>query len=418
MNLPTFFREHRIVLFLFCAAVLLRYAVFLSIPPLSGGGHDYELYGAAAERLLTAHTFGDNPFLAPGWPIMLSVIYALFGNGWFLLGLIQSVFGALLVVGVYLVGSHIFNPRTGLYAGILALFWPPLLLLVPTYGDHATFYSVLFLFGIFFFFRGMREGKIVLAGISGILLAWGALTKAIGLYIPVMLIAWLIMSAISQPQGLRSLRQAFLPLLAFAVLFASPIALWSYRNVDVFHKISPQKSATEAPFVNKTIEKVAFTPYYARLLVLPFSPSHVSVGVEGVQKFFLIPHNLYVLDASSPVSYVALMQGLVSEDARAISSREWTILGAKVIITIFHIVVVILGILGMLLLPSKTMGGLVALSLLYVLGTSIAVGSLYGDNFRSISPLPSFLVPLMPFLIVFAAALFLRIKKWASLSPS
>ena len=415
MNLLHFFHKHRVILLLFCIAVLIRYATFLVFPPLTGGGHDYRLYSAVAEHLLTAHAFGDNPFLAPGWSIMLSVIYALFGNGRFLLGFVQSVLGALLVVGVYLVGSRIFDSRTGLYASILALLWPPFLLLVPTYGDHLTFYSVLFLFGIFFFFRGMRQGRIVLSGISGILLAWGALTEAIGLYVPIMLIAWLILSSISRPQGLRSLRQAFVPLLVFAVLFVSPIALWAYRNAAVLHKLSPQTSTMEAPFINKRIEKDAFTPHYARMLVLPFSPSHIAVGIEGMQKFFLIPYNLSILDASSPVSYIAITRELISKNIRAISSREWTILGIKVIVTIFHIAVVILGLLGILLLPSETMGGLIALLLLYVLGTSIGVGSLYADNFKSISPLAGFFVPFMPFLIVFAVALFFRIKERASL---
>lgn len=415
MNQFHFFRKHRVVLLLFCAAILIRYAIFLSFPPLASGGHDYELYGAVAEHLLTAHSFGNNPFLAPGWSIMLSVIYALFGNGWFLLGLLQSVLGALLVVGVYLVGSRVFNQRTGLCAGILALFWPPFLLLIPAYGDHATFYSVLFLFGVFFFFRGMREGRIGLVGISGILLAWGALTEAIGLYIPIMLIAWLIVSSIFQPHGLRSLRQVSVSLIVFVVIFVSPIALWAYRNAMVLHKLSPQTSTMEAPFVNKRIEKDAFTPYYARLLVLPFSPSHLAIGIEGMQKFFLIPYNLSILDASSPVSYIAITQELVSRNIRAISSREWAILSTKVIVTTLHIVIIISGILGMLLLPTEALGGLVGLLLLYVLGTSIAVGSLYADDFRSISPLAGFLVPLMPFLIVFASALFLRIKERATL---
>lgn len=411
MNQPDFFRKHRVVLLLFCIAVLIRYAAFLSFPPLAGGGHDYKLYDAVAEHLLTAHNFGNNPFLAPGWSIMLSIVYALFGNGWFLLGLVQSIFGALLVAGVYLVGSRIFNPRTGLYAGILALFWPPFLLLVPAYGDHATFYSVLFLFGVFFFFRGIREGKIGLIGISGILLAWGALTEAIGLYIPIMLIVWLIVSSIFQPHGLRFLRQASVPLFVFVIFFVSPVALWAHRNVAVLHEVSLQTPTTGAPFVNKRIEKDAFTAYYARLLVLPFSPSHATTGIEGMQKFFLIPYNLSVLDASSPVSYIAITQELVSGNMRAISGREWVIFGTKVIVTTMHIVIVIFGILGMLLLPSETMEGLIALLLLYVLGTSIAVGSLYGDDFRSISPLAGFLVPFMPFLIVFASALFLRMKE-------
>ena len=416
MNLLHFFHKHRVILLLFCIAILVRYVTFLFFPPLSGGGHDFKLYSATAEHLLTAHNFGNNPFLAPGWSIMLSMIYALFGNGRLLLGFVQSVLGALLVVGTYLVGSHIFNPRTGLYAGILALLWPPLLLLVPTYGDHLAFYSVLFLFGIFFFFRGMREGRIVLAGTSGILLAWGALTQSIGLYIPVMLIAWLVASSIFRPQSLRSLRRASLPLLVFAILFVSPIALWAHRNVVVLHEVSPQTSAMEAPFINKRIEKDAFTPYHIQLLVLPFSPSHIAVGIEGMQKFFLIPYNLSILDASSPVSYIAIARELVSKDIRAISGREWVILGVKMLLTILHVAIVVLGLLGIALLPSETLGGLIALLLLYVLGTSIGVGSLYGDNFKSISPLAGFLVPFMPFLIVFAVALSLRIKERASLS--
>ncbi len=415
MNQLNFFRTHRAVLLLFCTAVLIRYAVFLSFPPLTSGGHDYELYGAVAEQLLTAHTFGNNPFLAPGWSIMLSVIYGLFGNGWFVLGLVQSVLGALIVVGVYLIGSRIFNRRIGLYAGILALFWPPFLLLVPAYGDHAAFYSVLFLFGVFFFFRGMHERRIRLVGVSGVLLAWAALTEAIGLYVPIMLIVWLIGSSVMRPDRWHSLRQAFVPLMVFAVLFVTPIALWAYRNAVVLHRVSPQASAIEAPFVNKRIEKDAFTPHYARLLVLPFSPSNITVGIEGVQKFFLIPYNLSILDAASPVSYIAIMQELMARDTRAISAHEWVVLGTKFIVTILHVMVVVFGVLGLLLLPSEAMGGLVALLLLYVLGTSIAVGSLYGDNFRSISPLPGFLVPLMPFLIVLAVALSFRIKERVSL---
>lgn len=390
---------YRIPLALFCAAVLLRILFFFSFPLLPDTNGDYPGYRDAAVHLLTAHTFGTIPFLAPGWPLALAALYTTIGQSVFALAFLQSILGGLLTVGSYLLGVELFGRRSALIAALLVMLWPPFLLAEINYGSSLLLYAALLLFGFFFFIKNARAPALVYAILSGLLFAWGALTDPVGLYVPAVLLVWFV-ARLAYHRRVPS-RRALAAILAWIVCVVAPIALWAHRNAIVF---ADTPGMGTAPFVSKRIERDAFTPHYARALMLPFSSSHLKVGLEGAEKFFLIPYALPLMNAFSPVSSLEAVRSFFTGEALPASARERATIAVKALITILHLAALALGIAGIAFLSADGVGPAVALLLLYTFATSVAVGSLGGNHFASISPLPGFLVPLMPLLIVFAAA--------------
>jgi 4-amino-4-deoxy-L-arabinose transferase-like glycosyltransferase len=79
---------------------------------------------------MQGHRVGKYPI---GWPLVLAVGEAV-GSGW----LVNPVIGALTVVLTYALGRDLFERRTGVVAGVLALASPFFLIQSSTYMSHAA----------------------------------------------------------------------------------------------------------------------------------------------------------------------------------------------------------------------------------------------------------------------------------------
>jgi len=101
------------------------------------------------------------------------LIYAVFGNGYFIPRLIGIIIGALSCVLIYFVGKEMFSYKIGALAGLLACFYGMLI-----YFDSMllTVYLEIFfcLFGLFWLLRWLRTQKNIHILIAGGF--WGLVT--------------------------------------------------------------------------------------------------------------------------------------------------------------------------------------------------------------------------------------------------
>lgn len=89
-------------------------------------------------------------FRAPLYPYFLGILYALFGESFYLPGLIQIIIGSLSCVLIFLLAKKLFNPTIGIIASIIACFYAPLIyfdaeLLLPVLEIFLDLTSILLL---------------------------------------------------------------------------------------------------------------------------------------------------------------------------------------------------------------------------------------------------------------------------------
>jgi hypothetical protein len=114
------------------------------------------------------------PSVSRPWVSICSLLLGIFGSHYWVLRLTAALSGVLLVLGVYLLGSSLFNRRVGLTAAVLATVNHVLLLYSrqPYLLDSAS----LFVLALYFASRGLKEGTRLHWCLSGVLGGWVLLT--------------------------------------------------------------------------------------------------------------------------------------------------------------------------------------------------------------------------------------------------
>ncbi len=128
---------------------------------------DEKYHDEWGQEIAEGELFERAPFYrAPGYPYFLGLIYAVFGNGYFIPRLIGIIIGALSCVLIYFVGKEMFSYKIGALAGLLACFYGMLI-----YFDSMllTVYLEIFfcLFGLFWLLRWLRTQKNIHILIAG-----------------------------------------------------------------------------------------------------------------------------------------------------------------------------------------------------------------------------------------------------------
>jgi 4-amino-4-deoxy-L-arabinose transferase-like glycosyltransferase len=121
-----FWRTHPVIAI--CAAAFTVRVVFIlaygpGAPPTEWGDDPH--YDAIAMRLVQQHEYA-NTWYPPGYPLFLAVIYAAFGEDWFVVRLVQAALGAATCALTYRLGATVFSERVGRLAGALLAVYPGL----------------------------------------------------------------------------------------------------------------------------------------------------------------------------------------------------------------------------------------------------------------------------------------------------
>lgn len=226
MNFPSL--DWRRMLFLIFSLALLTRGVLILAQQDGFYFPDSISYSRTAVKLIEHGEFGSTFGRAPGYPVFLAAVYALFGENIFAVRAVESLMGALLAVMIAVVGKRSGGELAGTLAGILWAVYPMGVfiagLMYPT--GLATF---LLACAVWCMLPGPAEElsrKGVFSG--GIFLGLAALTIPVTLLTIVFLAAWVFYWA-----GHSRL------LLASLVLFGAALAIapWTARHFVVHGKL-------------------------------------------------------------------------------------------------------------------------------------------------------------------------------------
>lgn len=244
-----FFREHKIEIYIFTTALLVRLFYFgLSLEVNNGNLINTiaaaDGYFAVSQNLIDGHGLSSDTtppytpysFRPPLFHFFIAGAYALFRGYWGVIFL-QIILASLLpLIGMRLAGYFIENRRILIALGVF-------LALEPSFVLYSVFlYSeIFFIFWLFVatwaLFAYLKDGRSGYLAFSGFLLGLATLTRPTTEYLPIIIGAMLLWSH----WGNLS-RKIFVDVGVYAVVFLVTIAPWVYRNYVVFGVagISPQ----------------------------------------------------------------------------------------------------------------------------------------------------------------------------------
>lgn len=202
---------------------IIRDNPFFNYPVMDEKYHD-----EWAQEIAEGNLFERAPFYrAPGYPLFLGSVYAIFGHNYHLARLIGVIIGAFSCVLIFLIGTELFSTRVGVLAGLLACFYSMFL-----YFDSMllTVYLEIFfcLLGLLFLVKWVKHktnGKLILAGVF-----WGLVSiirPSFLIFIPVLVIYLFIITK-NIPFGKR-----LKPALLFIVGLIPPILAIMIINITV-----------------------------------------------------------------------------------------------------------------------------------------------------------------------------------------
>ena len=215
---------------LLAVSIMVRILAVLvvGLPPVS----DHADYHTMAIGIASGDGFGSEGHTPPGTPVLLAIFYRIFGGSVLVGQLVEVVLGGLFVWLSYAVGRQIVPEACARIAGILAAFFPGLVL-YSTVLCYSIPLGCAWLFLIWLFLRRTPSRHAwwyvgVLGSVTGVL----CLIKPIGLIFPVIMAFFYWRRGTSMA---RSVRNGLLLLIGMCVVLAP----WTWRNYRLFQTFAP-----------------------------------------------------------------------------------------------------------------------------------------------------------------------------------
>lgn len=121
-----------------------------------------------------------NAYVTPGYPLFLSLIYKIVGNGQEIgimaVKLVQAILSTLSVLIIYLIGKRIKSPVVGIIAAMLASIYPTFLV-VSAYHLTETLYLFVFLLYLYIQIISNQKNSKLLNFITGIIFGAAVLVR-------------------------------------------------------------------------------------------------------------------------------------------------------------------------------------------------------------------------------------------------
>jgi 4-amino-4-deoxy-L-arabinose transferase-like glycosyltransferase len=247
-------------------ALLLRLGFIIATPHFSPN-NDPADYDHIARSIATGHGFSPTLLAAPGspsalrppgYPLLLAFVYML-GGHWLAGRVANALLGSLLVLLVYLIASRLWGRRRAVIAGLLAAVFPPLIALTGSLLSEPLFIVLELLVVLATLRYQDSQRRPLYAAVIGLLIAAAALTRSVGLLLPVVAIVGIWVA----PGSTR--RQAVGSVAVMLAVMCAVIAPWAVRNAEAFHgafvPISTQDGITAAGTYNA--QAAAPGPTYA-----------------------------------------------------------------------------------------------------------------------------------------------------------
>lgn len=164
---------------------------------------DSAYYDAWAMRVAQGQGYGPMPFyMAPLYPYVLAVVYAVAGHSLSLIYILQSILGLANLLLVYVLASRAFGRRSGLIAMVLMTAYAPMVYL-ETKLLTETLAITLNLASLLFLMRALRRPTITGFGLAGITFGLSALCRPSALLMAILIGAWLLILVLRSKSGMR-----------------------------------------------------------------------------------------------------------------------------------------------------------------------------------------------------------------------
>lgn len=367
--------------FLLAWLVRLLFVLTTPIQPLTG---DATAYDRLARALLDyggylSPTLQPTSARPPLYTLLVAASYAVFGRTLLPVFLIQALLDAITCLGVFVLARRHFGRAAGLAAAVLAIFSLSLLSAARLLMTE-TLMTTLLVLSVWALDEAIQRGRVVFAGVSGMLAGLATLTKATLLPLPgvMALLLW-------RGSG-RAFTRPGVAALALCAGFALTLSPWTIRNYRVHGQFVPV--ATQAGYV----------------LYLSYRPPDGKIfGMYPVDDITLAANRLPEAEASQRLAAEAIRYAASHpEDLPRltalkllflVSPFDWEILGGDGVFNFTYAFALPFGIAGMWFArrssyPLRLFGAPIATMLVMSL-------MLYGS--------PRLRLPIEPFLLIFAA---------------
>jgi tetratricopeptide (TPR) repeat protein len=212
-------RDRKIVIWIFLIALLIRFIYFYAniySPYFQCPILDQVYIDDLGMDIASGKVIGDKVyFRAPFYPLVLGAVYSIsIQDRFFTIRIFQHILGAILCVIMFLLTKNVFNRVSGIVAGILTMFYGPLIFYE---GEILIEFFFLFLnaLSLYLLILAVKKKSKFFFLLSGIALSLSIITRPnILLFVPVVFL-WILF--------LR--RTKIIQILFNAILFILPIIL-------------------------------------------------------------------------------------------------------------------------------------------------------------------------------------------------
>jgi 4-amino-4-deoxy-L-arabinose transferase-like glycosyltransferase len=260
--------QTRIVVSIFIIALLLRLSALVIFPPPPLDMSAEVAYWGGAQLIVHGDGFRDPsyPVYAPPlYAVFISAFLTLFGDIQLPVKIAQTILDSLTVVFVYLVIKETLGLYTGMLSAAVMSIYPFSIYLSITIASEPLFAFFLSAFMLLALYA-IRSQNTYYYCAAGVLLGLATLTRGVTQFFPIVFLAMLML--INRPT-----QKLLLSYGALCLSFAMVISPWAFRNYTVLEDFVPVGTAGGFVFLQGSTE-IFFTsdalkewpPYYEALL--------------------------------------------------------------------------------------------------------------------------------------------------------
>jgi 4-amino-4-deoxy-L-arabinose transferase-like glycosyltransferase len=254
----------------FCLALGVRIIYNLVVARGYYPLHDSLTYQSIAFNLLREHCYCLQPHQptvdrAPLWPGIIATLYGLFGPHDRTVRLFLSLIGSGTCLLITLFASRLFNKRIGLFAGLLAAFYP-FLYIYDGWLYTESIYTFLLLLFCYLLYQYQQSLHTVLLWLCGITTGLLALTRPNGIALLALFLLWI--SIIGKVRALpwRIIKRTVLIVPLTALIFIAP---WTLRNYFITRAFVPVAVGDGKVLLGAYNDMILQRPYYLGIWILP-----------------------------------------------------------------------------------------------------------------------------------------------------
>ncbi len=385
-------------LYIFLIALLIRCAVlfiFSNEPPTTD---TLGAYQPIAQSIINGDGYSRKGILtatkAPLFVLFLVLMQKFFGVGFFASRIAFIFIDSLMCILVYQLAKLLGDRKTALSAGILTGLYPPLIWFSSVkIGSETIFTFFLVLCCLLLVYASIHNKSYFFAG-AGCVLGLAALTRSAALFLPFFVCLYFFLKS-----GTKKRNMNLFLFLLFFLLILSP---WPVRNYMVFNRIFAGESrdtasiyvGSQSDFLTNTHQRRIFSNQ--RLKALSFNKNQVKDEFESRALYYKAAISNYIEQWDrNPLSLLKLYLKKFVMLWYYTESRRWDILMALLNFSILPF-----SVYGFFVLRSKFNCREALLLSFFVIYFIIGCTIMF--------PLVRYMVPVMPFLLIFAPFSFRR----------